>query len=135
MHPQLRHSVAFNNLIQMGAKIRLLATALLTLAALPAALLAQGAPAAPNAVWQPKGTQSLGHDYAVKPREQINIDSSKTYALAELIDLAEQHNPETRFAWAQAKSRAAELGIARSALYPTLSAVAIAISLRQAALI
>jgi outer membrane protein len=45
--------------------------------------------------------------------------------LAELIDLAETHNPETRVAWENARAQAASLGIARSELYPTLSAVAI----------
>ena len=52
-----------------------------------------------------------------------------------MIDLAEQHNPETRVAWEEAKSKADELGIARSSLYPTLSAVVLGVSLRQATLI
>ena len=46
--------------------------------------------------------------------------------MAELIDLAEAHNPETRVAWENARAQAAALGIARSELYPTLSAVALA---------
>lgn len=71
----------------------------------------------------------------VKPEDFATLDPAKTYTLAELIDLAEQHNPETRVAWEEAKSRAAALGIARSALYPTMSAVAIAASIRQASLI
>ncbi|HUA19122.1 MAG TPA: TolC family protein [Bryobacteraceae bacterium] len=45
--------------------------------------------------------------------------------MAELIDLAEAHNPETRVAWENARAQAAALGIARSELYPTLSAVAL----------
>ena len=53
------------------------------------------------------------------------IESDKTYSLAELIDLAEAHNPETRVAWENARAQAAALGIARSELYPTLSAVAL----------
>lgn len=69
------------------------------------------------------------------PYEAVSLDGDKTYTLAELIDLAELHNPETRVAWEEAKSKAAALGIARSSLYPTMSAVAIAISLRQAALV
>jgi outer membrane protein TolC len=79
--------------------------------------------------------QTLDRGLAAKPRETVNLDPGKIYTLAELIDLAEQHNPETRVAWEDAKSKAAALGIARSALYPTMSAVALAISLRQAALI
>ena len=38
-------------------------------------------------------------------------------SLAELIDLAEAHNPETRVAWENAIAEAAALGIARSELY------------------
>jgi outer membrane protein TolC len=79
--------------------------------------------------------QTLDRSLAAKPHEIVNLDPGKIYTLAELIDLAEQHNPETRVAWEDAKSKAAALGIARSALYPTMSAVALAISLRQAALI
>ena len=71
----------------------------------------------------------------VKPQEFVALDATRTYALADLIDLAEQHNPETRVAWEEAKSRAASLGIARSALYPTMSAVALAASIRQASLV
>jgi outer membrane protein TolC len=65
----------------------------------------------------------------------MRIEPDKIYTLAELIDLAEEHNPSTRIAWQQAKSRAASLGIARGALYPTISAIALAASMRQAALI
>ena len=50
---------------------------------------------------------------------------TKPIRLAELIDLAEAHNPETRVAWENARAQAAALGIARSELYPTLSAVAL----------
>jgi outer membrane protein TolC len=46
--------------------------------------------------------------------------------LAELIDLAESHNPETRVGWERARAQAAALGIARSELYPTLAAAALA---------
>ncbi len=46
--------------------------------------------------------------------------------MPELVDLAEQHNPATRFAWERAKSQAAALGIARSEWYPIISAVAAA---------
>jgi outer membrane protein len=103
---------------------------------LPAArLIAQGAPPAPNSVWQPKGLQTLQRDGATAARETVNLELDHTYSLPELIDLAEQHNPETRGAWQEAKSKAAALGIARSALYPTMSAVAVAVSLRTATLI
>jgi len=106
----------------------------LALAVLPSGLVAQGAPPEWGSAWQPKGAQSLERD-SLGRQNQVKIELDKTYTLAELIDLAEQHNPETRIAWEEAKSRAAALGIARSALYPTMSAVAVAASLRQAALI
>ena len=65
-------------------------------------------------------------------REQLYaVDSAHTYTLAELVDLAESHNPDTRVAWENAKARAEFLGIAKSALFPTISAVAIARTVRQ----
>ena len=56
----------------------------------------------------------------------FHVESDKVYSLAELIDLAEAHNPETRVAWEGARAQAALLGIARSELFPTLAAVALA---------
>jgi outer membrane protein len=52
-------------------------------------------------------------------------DSLKTYTLPELVDIAEQNNPETRVAWENAKARAAEVGISKASLYPTLAALAL----------
>ena len=54
------------------------------------------------------------------------IEPDKIYSLADLIDLAEAHNPETRAAWESARAQAAALGIARSELFPTIAAVALA---------
>jgi len=119
----------------MTTKVLLLTTALLAPAMLPAGLVAQGTPPAPGVVWQPKGVQTLKSEAARKPPEPVNLDPVHIYTLAELIDLAQQHNPETRVAWQEAKSKAAALGIARSALYPTMIAVALAVSLRQPLLI
>ena len=42
------------------------------------------------------------------------------------MDLAERHNPETRVAWERARAQAAALGVARSELFPTIAAVALA---------
>ena len=102
---------------------------------LSAGLVAQGTPPVPGVVWQPKGAQALEKESAARPHDQISLVPDKSYTLGELIDLAEQHNPETRVAWEEAKSKADELGIARSSLYPTLSAVVLGVSLRQATLI
>jgi outer membrane protein len=119
----------------MTTKDWLLTTALLAPAMLPTGLIAQGTPPAAGVVWQPIGVQGLQRESAAKPHDQITLAPNKTYTLPELIDLAEQHNPETRVAWEEAKSKADQLGIARSSLYPTLTAVALAVSLRQATLI
>lgn len=119
----------------MTMTTRLLTIALAASVALPAKLVAQGAPSAPSAVWQSGASRTLAGELAAKPQGTVKIDPDKTYSLAELIDLAEQNNPETREAWEATKSKAAALGIARSALYPTMSAVVLAASLRQATLI
>lgn len=108
--------------------------AILASAVLGAHLAAQSAPPVSSAVWQPRGVQTLEHEHAVRPNA-VDLVPEKTYTLAELIDLAQQSNPETRVAWQEAKSKAAALGIARSTLYPTMSAVALAVTLRDAALI
>src|ERR1700721_1967947 len=83
----------------------------------------------------PKAEQSLDRELAAHPETKYAIDAAKVYTLAELIDLAQQHNPETRVAWEQAKARAASLGIARASFYPTLTAVALAATTRVATLI
>jgi outer membrane protein len=112
----------------------ILAVAIFAFTLSPAWLVSQGAPPAPNGPWQPKGAGTLERDSHAEPRETVNLELDHTYTLAELIDLAELHNPETRVAWQEAKSKAASLGIARSALYPTISAVATAVTLRTATL-
>ncbi|HEX8895141.1 MAG TPA: TolC family protein, partial [Terriglobales bacterium] len=56
---------------------------------------------------------------------------AKTYSLAELVDMAESHNPETRLAWERARSQAAALGVAASELYPILTAAALSGTSRE----
>jgi outer membrane protein len=46
------------------------------------------------------------------------IDPRKTYNLAELIDIAQRANPETRVAWERARQAAAAVGLTESAYYP-----------------
>ena len=57
-------------------------------------------------------------------------DPAKIYTLAELVDIAEQNNPGTRVAWENAKALAADLGVSKATLYPTLAALALADSAR-----
>ena len=64
---------------------------------------------------------------------EFGLDPAKPYSLADLIDLAETHNPDTRVAWERARSQAAALGIARSELYPTLAAAALSQTIRDEA--
>src|SRR5438477_1614308 len=52
------------------------------------------------------------------------IDPRKTYNLAELIDIAQRSNPETRVAWERARMAAAAVGLTESAYYPYLVAAA-----------
>ncbi len=84
---------------------------------------AQRAPISPQQPWQ--GTTSL---QSPPPRSAPAFvpDPAKIYTLPELVNLAEQNNPETRVAWENAKARAAELGISKSTLYPTVAAAVLA---------
>ncbi|MGA2049848.1 MAG: TolC family protein [Terracidiphilus sp.] len=60
------------------------------------------------------------------PREGTAIlDPLHAYTLAELIDIAEHHNPSTRAVWERAKQKADELGLAKSAYYPELEGLAV----------
>jgi outer membrane protein TolC len=98
----------------------------LVLLTLVSRLLAQSPPVSPDRPWHSPDEQQIriaGRQIHA-PRPPIELD--KVYSLAELIDLAETHNPETRVAWEGARAQAAALGIARSELFPTLAAVALA---------
>lgn len=55
-----------------------------------------------------------------------SLDAGHPYSLAELIDLAESSNPETRIAWDNARNAALASGIAESAWLPRLTASVIA---------
>jgi outer membrane protein len=53
------------------------------------------------------------------------LDPVHPYTLAELIDVAEDHNPSTRTIWERAKQKARELGLAKAAYYPELEGLAV----------
>jgi len=57
---------------------------------------------------------------------RVSINPRKIYGLAELIDIAERNNPETRVAWERARQAAAAVGLSESAYYPFLVASAAA---------
>src|SRR5258706_401302 len=89
-------------------------------------LCAQTAPVTPDRPWHGAQEVSLTRELRQYTQTGLAPDASKTYDLVELVDFAEQHNPQTRVAWQNAKAQAAVLGIARSELYPALAAVALA---------
>jgi outer membrane protein TolC len=89
----------------------------------------QQAPSVPNHPWD---ASSATPPFKAPTRFSpvLVLDPARIYTLAELVNIAEQNNPETRVAWENAKARAADLGIARSTLYPTLAAAVLAESFR-----
>jgi outer membrane protein len=84
--------------------------------------ISQQAPAAAERPWVTPNQQTA------VPSQHVAFvpDPLKNYTLAELVDLAERNNPETRVAWENAKARAADLGVSKASLYPTLAALALA---------
>jgi len=88
--------------------------------------LAQRAPVSPDHPWHGLGEARIEADARNLTEPKLNFDPAKNYSLPELIDLAESHNPETRVAWEHARAQAAAWGIARSELYPTVAAAALA---------
>lgn len=92
---------------------------------------AQNVPSSPAKPWQSGREAQFARQLKAIPEQTYALDANHTYSLAELVDLAESHNPDTRVAWQDAKARAQSLGVAESALFPTLSAVALARTFRQ----
>jgi outer membrane protein TolC len=88
-------------------------------------VFAQSPPVSSARPWHSSEEQQTIRDLQRFHPPTVRIEPEKVYPLAELIDLAESHNPETRVAWENARAQASSLGIARSELFPTLSAVAV----------
>jgi hypothetical protein len=89
-------------------------------------LFAQSPPPSRDRPWHSSEETQIIRDARRQASPAFRVESDKPCTLAELIDLAEAHNPETRVAWEGARAQAAALGIARSELFPTLAAVALA---------
>ncbi|HEX8811326.1 MAG TPA: TolC family protein [Terracidiphilus sp.] len=89
----------------------------------------QRAPAAPDHPWE---ASSSKQQFKLPPRvlPVPALDPAKIFTLAELVNVAEENNPDTRVAWENAKARAADLGISKSTLYPTLAAAVLAATTR-----
>jgi outer membrane protein len=78
---------------------------------------------APNVLWR---TPDLAaYVTALKALEPSPIDPEKRYELAELVDLAERLNPETRVAWERARQAAIGVGLVESEYYPVLTLAAL----------
>ncbi|MCU1337746.1 MAG: outer rane efflux protein [Bryobacterales bacterium] len=88
-------------------------------------VFAQSAPASPDRPWHSPSERHIEDDAKRFREPGFSIEPDRVYSLAELVDLAEEHNPETRVAWERARAQAAALGVARSELYPTIAAVAL----------
>ena len=82
------------------------------------AIRAQQARFSPDKPW-PVSLQSIS-----LAKARPSLDPNRIYTLPDLVDIAEQSNPETQILWERAKQRVAAVGIARSALFPTLAAMA-----------
>lgn len=85
----------------------------------------QASPISPESAWHPSQEQSLRRNAQERPANKFTQVAGTVYSLAELVDFAESHNPNTRLTWSIARAQAEALGIARSQLYPLLSTVAI----------
>lgn len=91
----------------------------------------QDIPRSPAKPWQSQHQADFAQSLLKLRGQAYAIDPNHAYTAAELVDLAESHNPDTRIAWENAKQHAELLGIAKSALFPTLTALALARTVRQ----
>jgi outer membrane protein TolC len=86
----------------------------------------QSPPVSPGGPWHSSEEQRIVTEAKRFRSSLVRIDPQRAYSLADLIDLAEANNPETRVSWEGAVAQAGALGVARSELFPTLAAVALA---------
>jgi outer membrane protein len=100
------------------------------------------APASPDTPWQVQVSEepptltasstATPRRFTVPDNTAINLPSpadilpDHVYSLVELIDIAQRRNPATRVAWEQARQAAINVGIARAAYLPALTASALA---------
>jgi outer membrane protein TolC len=89
---------------------------------LPERLRRQVSPA-PDVPW--RSPDLAAYVAVLKSVEPSLIDPEKRYELAELVDLAERLNPETRVAWERARQAAIGVGLVESEYYPVLTLAAL----------
>jgi outer membrane protein TolC len=95
---------------------------LLHLSTLP--FYGQQVPPSPDKAWPVQPDPRFQAELARTRAPGAALDPNKAYTLAELVDVAERTNPDTRVVWERAKARAAAVGVANSALFPTIAAMA-----------
>src|SRR5437868_8724929 len=89
-------------------------------------------PPSADRTWSPPNLSNYESELAAQRfknsegASRVSINPRKVYNLAELIDIAERNNPETRVAWERARQAAAAVGLSESAYYPYLAASAAA---------
>ncbi len=86
-------------------------------------------PPSSDRTWAPPNLPNYEQELAgqsVEAGSRVSINPRKVYNLADLIDIAERNNPETRVAWERARQAAAAVGLSESAYYPFLVASAAA---------
>ncbi len=88
--------------------------------------LTEGAPAPPVSAGAASKRFTVPTNTAVHLPSAADVDASHAYSLVELIDVAQSRNPATRVAWEQARQAAINVGIARSAYLPALTASVLA---------
>src|SRR5580692_6102053 len=75
-------------------------------------LFAQSPPASPNRPWHSPEERVLAEEGKRYRQSAPLPPSGKAYSLAELIDFAESHNPQTRVSWENAIAQGEAVGIA-----------------------
>ena len=88
--------------------------------------LSEEAPAAPASASGGPRRFTVPPNTAVQLPSPADIDPNHMYSLVELIDIAQRRNPARRVAWEQARQAAINVGIARAAYLPALTATAVA---------
>src|SRR5229473_3170553 len=89
-------------------------------------------PPSSETTWSPPNLANYERELAgqrfnnAEGTSRVSINPRRIYGLAELIDIAERNNPETRVAWERARGAAAAVGLSESAYYPFLVASAAA---------
>ena len=89
------------------------------------------APRAPDVAWKPASNDP--HDFSLPPEPSLPLHTEeiattkpdRVYTLADLIDIAESANPDTRSGWEQARQAALAVGIAKAEYLPVISALAL----------